>query len=47
MTYQVYKSGKFEGAFALSDALSHIGKDLTIAQAIAEGWEITTKPEEN
>lgn len=47
MTYFVYKNGAFRGRYPLSDALAHIhqgNRYLTVAQAAADGWEITTKP---
>lgn len=44
----VYKNGQFQGRFKnLSAAHRHIDrgdKSFTVAQAAAEGWEITTKP---
>lgn len=41
----IFKNGAFRGRFHARDALAHIhqgDKTLTVAQAIAEGWRITT-----
>lgn len=45
--YFVYKNGAFRGRYPLGLALAHIHQgspSFTVAQAISEGWEITTKP---
>lgn len=45
--YFVFKNGVFRGRYTLGQALAHIhqgNKSFTVAQAISEGWEITTSP---
>ena len=43
----VFKNGQFQGRFLPRAAIAHIHKgsrSLTVAQAIAEGWDVTYLP---